>query len=190
MSELLKITERVEGAAAPTAARMLVLSFAERSRSRLRTVLDDGTEVGLLLPRGTVLRGGDVLCATTGEPVVVRAAIEALYRVTAPRDDADPGFTLLRAAYHLGNRHVPVALAPNVLYLEQDPVLCEMLRRLGLQVEACMAAFEPEAGAYGGGHRHDHEPPPPGEGGSLGEQLSREAHARGGGDFAQMQFYR
>jgi len=178
------------GQTSPSSARRLVLSFAERSRSRLRTVLDDGADVGLLLPRGSVLRGGDVLCADTGELIVVRAAIQALYRVTPQAGDATPAFSLMRAAYHLGNRHVPVALAPDALQLEPDPVLREMLQRLGLVVDDCMAAFEPEAGAYGGGHRHDHEPPPPGDGGSLGEQLSREAHARSGTDFAQMHFYR
>jgi urease accessory protein len=190
MSDLVKISERAEGAIAPVNARALVLSFAERSRSRLRTVLDDGTEVGLLLPRGTALRGGDVLRADDGELIVVRAAIQALYRVTPQPRDAAPEFSLMRAAYHLGNRHVPVALAPDALQLEPDPVLREMLQRLGVVVDDCMAAFEPEAGAYGGGHRHDHPPPPPGEGSSLGEQLSREAHARSGTDFAQMHFYR
>lgn len=174
----------------PAHPRDLVLSFAERSRSRLRTVLDDGTDVGLLLPRGTVLRGGDWLQAAGGELIRVRAAVEALYCVSVPPGTDDPAFVLMRAAYHLGNRHVPVALTTTALYLEQDPVLAEMLERLGVTVTPCMAPFEPEAGAYGGGHRHDHEPPPSGEGGSLGEQLSREAHAHPAVSLTDLRFYR
>jgi urease accessory protein len=186
MAALLKIIERAEDAAAPPDARVLVLTFAERSRSRLRAVLEDGTEVGLMLPRGTLLRDGDVLLAESGERILVRAAAEPLYRVTARSDDIEPGFSLLRAAYHLGNRHVPLALSPDALLLEQDPVLRELLLRLGLVVDACVAAFEPEAGAYGGGHRHDHDP----AGGALGERLSQEAHARAAPDLSTLSFHR
>ncbi|MGB1562925.1 MAG: urease accessory protein UreE [Sinimarinibacterium flocculans] len=183
---MLRLTSVADARDVRCAPRELVLSFTERSRSRLRSVLDDGTDVGVLLPRGTVLRGGDLLRAETGEVVRVRTAIEPLYRVTAREDDADPRFSLLRGAYHLGNRHVPLMLAPQALHLEQDPVLREMLLRLGLIVAECMAAFEPEAGAYGGGHRHDHDV----QGGSLGEQLSREAHARRAVDLSTLQFHR
>jgi len=147
MSTLLKITERLPPPRAP-GLREIVLSYAERARSRLRAVLEDGTEVGLFLPRGTQLRGGDGLLAETGEVIRVRAAVEPLYRVTAPPDAADPAFALLRAAYHLGNRHVPLALAPAELLLEPDPVLRDMLHGLGMRVSECLTAFEPEAGAY------------------------------------------
>ena len=139
----------------------------------------------MFLPRGTVLRDGDVLLDDTGAAtVVVRAAPEDLYEVRAASDAADPAFDLLRAAYHLGNRHVPVQLAPGRLRLECDAVLREMLERLGLRVQEVRAPFEPEAGAYGGGHRHDHDA----SGGVLGELLSREAHAGATPDFATMQF--
>lgn len=191
MSKLLTITERLPerlpDAPASRHARVLVLTFAERSRSRLRTVLEDGTEVGVILPRGATLRGGDVLLADSGERILLRAAAEPLYRVTARADDPDPRFSLLRAAYHLGNRHVPLALAPDALLLEQDPVLRALLLRLGLRVCECVEAFEPEAGAYGGGHRHDHDA----AGGSLGERLSQEAHARRSvPDFSALTFRR
>lgn len=188
MSTLLRITERLPP---PTAGglRELVLSYAERARSRLRAVLEDGSEVGLFLPRGTQLRGGDGLLAETGEVIRVRAAVEPLYRVTAPPDAADPAFALLRAAYHLGNRHVPLALAPDQLLLEPDPVLRDMLNGLGMIVTECFTAFEPEAGAYGGGHRHDHDE----HAGSIGELLSQQAHARtptAAVDMASLQFHR
>ncbi len=188
MSALLKITERLPPPVAP-ALREIVLSYAERARSRLRAVLEDGTEVGLFLPRGTQLRGGDGLLAETGEVIRVRAAIEPLYRVTAPPDASDPAFALLRAAYHLGNRHVPLSLSPGQLLLEPDPVLRDMLLGLGMLVSECATAFEPEAGAYGGGHRHDHDE----HAGSVGELLSQQAHARTPGtgtNLAALQFYR
>jgi urease accessory protein len=163
----------------------LSLRFADRCRSRLRATLDDGREVGLFLPRGTVLRGGDVLADEHGAVIRVVAAQEALYEVTAAEGAVDPGFDLLRAAYHLGNRHVPVQLSPRRLRLERDAVLREMLLRLGLCVDAIVSAFEPEAGAYGGGHRHDHDA----SGGMLGEWLSREAHgASPAPDYAVLQF--
>lgn len=172
-------------AAGPPRGR-LILSYSERCRCRLLAWLDDGTAVGLRLPRGTMLRSGDRLLADSGEVVELVAADEAVYRVTATVGSADPGFDLLRAAYHLGNRHVPLQLSPKVLRLEPDPVLKELLLRLGLDVADALEPFEPEPGAYGGGHRHDHDT----LSGALGEQLSREAHARQAPDYAALRFQR
>jgi urease accessory protein len=165
-------------------SRTLTLRYAERCKSRLRVTLDDGGEAGLFLPRGTVLCDGDVLLDEHGEGVAVRAAPEDLYEVTAAESASDPHFDLLRAAYHLGNRHVPVQLAPGRLRLERDSVLRDLLLRLGVRVREVIAPFAPEAGAYGGGHRHDHDT----GGGMLGEQLSREAHASRTPEFAAMAF--
>lgn len=130
----------------------LVLPFDRRQKSRLRVELASGTEAALFLERGTVLRGGDLLQADDDRVVQVVAADEPVLRVTAatPRE-------LARAAYHLGNRHVPLEVGEGWLRLEQDHVLQEMLLGLGVQVEGQMAPFEPEAGAYGGGHRHQHD---------------------------------
>jgi len=174
---MLKIVKKLSSPAAiapvlKKRARQVVLPFAERSKSRLKIVLSDGTEAGLLLPRGTPLRGGDVLVDEQGGLIEVLAAAEEVYRVVAGARQADPAFALLRAAYHLGNRHIPVQLETGALILERDPVLRDLLLRLGMQVEEVIASFEPEAGAYGGGHRHDQDE----DGGSLGEQLSIEAH--------------
>lgn len=165
--------------------RRLTLRYAERCKSRLRVELDDGTEAGIFLPRGTVLRAGDRIASEDAAVVVeIRAASEELYEVRAAHDAVDPNFDLLRGTYHLGNRHVPVQLAPGRLRLERDTVLRELLLRLGLDVRDVVAPFEPEAGAYGGGHRHDHDK----TGGMLGESLSREAHAAAAPDFASMRF--
>lgn len=153
-------------------ARKLVLTYAERQRSRFKAVLDDGVEVGVFLARDGGLRSGDVLVDEQGGLVLVQAANEPVYVVTPGARVADVSLAVLRAAYHLGNRHVPVELASDRLKIEPDAVLRDLLRRLGMVVQESIEAFEPEAGAYGGGHRHDHDE----QGGTLGEQLSREAH--------------
>ena len=135
--------------------RTLTLPFERRQRSRQRVVLDDGSEAQLMLPRGTVLRDGDVLgSGADGAPVRVRAAVEEV-SVAASTDPA----LLLRAAYHLGNRHVPVQLGPGWLRYGHDHVLDELCRGLGLEVGVAQRPFEPEAGAYAGGrsaHAHAH----------------------------------
>jgi urease accessory protein len=139
----------------------LTLPFADRRRSRLRARLDDGREVALLLPRGTHLHDGDRLRDETGGLcVAVRAAEETLSRVGA----SDP-LLLARAAYHLGNRHVPVQIGPGWLAYQHDHVLDDMVAEMGLAVETRRAPFEPEAGGYRqgagaahghGGHSHEH----------------------------------
>ncbi|WP_459618268.1 urease accessory protein UreE [Bordetella sp. 2513F-2] len=130
----------------------LTLPYDQRCRSRLAVTLDDGREAGLFLPRGSILRHGAMLVATDGTLVQVLAAAQPVLRVTSP----DP-LVLLRAAYHLGNRHTPVQVQADALQLEHDPVLRDMLLRLGAQVTELQAPFDPEAGAYGGGHRHGHD---------------------------------
>lgn len=133
-------------------APKLVLPFGERSKSRLRATLDNGDEAAIFLPRGTVLRGGDLLVTDGGLFVEVLAAAESVLQVRA-----DDRHALMRAAYHLGNRHTPVEIGVDYLRLEFDPVLADMLTRLGVSVERADLPFEPEAGAYGGGHRHGHD---------------------------------
>ncbi|KVK73458.1 urease accessory protein UreE [Burkholderia sp. MSMB1498] len=133
-------------------APALTLAYDARCKSRLAATLDTGEEIALVLPRGTVLADGDVLVADDGALVRVAAADEAVLLVRAP--DA---LTLTRAAYHLGNRHTPVEVGAHYLKLEYDPVLADMLTRLGATIERANAPFQPEAGAYGGGHRHGHD---------------------------------
>lgn len=129
----------------------LPLSFEMRSKNRLRTKLDSGEEVCLFLARGTVLRGGDLLCADDGRIIEVVAAPEHLLQATSN----DP-LLLARAAYHLGNRHVAVQIATGRVIFAADHVLGAMIRGLGLPVTEIETSFEPEAGAYGGhgGHAH------------------------------------
>jgi urease accessory protein len=130
----------------------LTLPFELRRRSRLLVKLDGGEDAGLFLPRGTVLRDGDLLAASDGRIVRVAAAAEDLH-VIRPT----PRCALAQAAYHLGNRHIPVQIGDHTLAIERDPVLRDMLEQLGAEVVDAHAPFHPERGAYGGGHRHGHD---------------------------------
>ena len=127
----------------------LSLPFELRQKSRLRTKLKSGEEAGLFLEHGSVLRGGDCLRANDGRIVLVVAADEELMEAKC----ATP-FELARAAYHLGNRHVPVQIGGGWLRFQADDVLAQMLRGLNAKVSKVTAPFEPEAGAYAGGHHH------------------------------------
>ncbi len=150
------------------AAPTLTLDWDARQKSRLRTRLDDGRDAAVVLPRGVVLRERDLLMDETGALVQVRAAPQAVH-IVEPVDARQ----LLRAAYHLGNRHVPVKLEATRLLFESDPVLASMLAGIGIATREAREPFDPEPGAYGGGHRHDHDE----AGGHVGEQLSIDAHA-------------
>ncbi|WP_409997534.1 urease accessory protein UreE [Curvibacter sp. APW13] len=136
------------------------LDWDVRQKSRFDATDSTGRCLGVFLPRGTVVRGGDVLVVEDGSLVAVRAAPQAVLRITHCSAHGTP-FDLIRAAYHLGNRHVPIELQPDHLKIEPDHVLADMLRAMHLIVTAVDEAFEPENGAYAtgghhGGHRHDH----------------------------------
>ncbi len=127
----------------------MTLPFELRKKSRMRAILDSGAEAAVVLERGRILRSGDLLRASNGSIVEVRAAAEAVSTVRS-RDI----LSLMRGAYHLGNRHVPLQVGDGFLRYQRDHVLDDMVRQLGLEVAAEMAPFEPEPGAYGGGHGH------------------------------------
>ena len=149
MIEGLPVLDRLEAAATDVAGEStgaLRLPFDARSRSRLRARLEDGTEVALVLPRGTVLRDGAVISGA-GLRVRVLAADEDVLEVRAGSPIA-----LARVAYHLGNRHVPVQVCEDRLLLGYDPVLADMLVGLGARLSRTWSPFEPEGGAYGHGH--------------------------------------
>ncbi|MCK6425800.1 MAG: urease accessory protein UreE [Burkholderiaceae bacterium] len=134
------------------------LDWDLRQKSRFEATDSSGRQLGVFLPRGSVVRGGDVLVAEDGSLVRVQAAAQPVLVVRACSAHGSP-FDLLRAAYHLGNRHVPLELQPDHLKLEPDHVLADMLRAQHLIVTEAVEAFEPEGGAYGaghGGHSHGH----------------------------------
>jgi len=143
------IEERVSATRA--ADDRLIAPFELRQRSRARVTLASGVEAGLFLERGTVLRHGDCLRTRCGRVVRVEAAPEQVLTVRA-----DSPTALLRAAYHLGNRHVLLEIGADWLRLGFDPVLRDMLAGLGVCVIEEEAPFEPEAGAYHGAQAHHH----------------------------------
>lgn len=142
---MLQVREKL--AQAQAAQATLTLPFELRQKSRLRVSLDNGREAGVILPRGSVLRGGDCLRADDGTVIRVEAAAEAVS--TAFSADAA---CLARACYHLGNRHVALQIGDTWLRYLHDHVLDSLVAGLGLRVFQEQAAFEPEAGAY---HSHD-----------------------------------
>jgi len=140
-------------------AATLELDWDTRQKSRFEATDSAGRTLGVFLPRGTVVRGGDVLVADDGSLVRVVAAPQAVLKITHCTKHGTP-YDLIRAAYHLGNRHVPIELKPDHLKIEPDHVLADMLRAMHLIVHAVDEAFEPENGAYasgGHGHSHDHD---------------------------------
>lgn len=139
-------------------APTIELDWDVRQKSRFAATDSSGRELGVFLPRGTVVRGGDVLVAEDGSLIRVVAAPQPVLRITACAEHGSP-FDLTRAAYHLGNRHVPIELRPDHLKIEPDHVLADMLRAMHLIVTEQQDAFEPEGGAYAqghGGHAHAH----------------------------------
>ena len=146
---MLNFTERLDSASAHDTT--LTLPFDVRQKSRFRAKLDDGQEVGVILSRGSVLREGDCLRAEQGNVVMIRAAAETVSTVYIN----DP-LLLARTAYHLGNRHVPIQITAEWLRYQHDHVLDDMVRQVGLDVSIEQVPFEPEPGAYSGGHMHHH----------------------------------
>jgi urease accessory protein len=156
LREVVTAQEARGDTAAVLTGAVLTLTFDERRRSRLLVALDDGREAALLLPRGTTLRHGDRLRADEEDGLIVevRAATESLS--IARTADAH---LLTRAAYHLGNRHVPLQIGDTWVAYIHDHVLDDLVRALGLAIEARMTTFEPEAGAFqhDGSDHHRHE---------------------------------
>ena len=150
-------------------ATTIELDWDVRQKSRFAATDSQGRELAIFLPRGQAVRGGDVLIAEDGSMVRVIAAPQKVLHITTCPAHGTP-FDLMRAAYHLGNRHVPIELQPDHLKIEPDHVLADMLRSMHLTVVEADMAFEPEGGAYGGhvtndghshhahgnAHKHDH----------------------------------
>jgi urease accessory protein len=135
-------------------ASTVELDWDVRQKSRFEALDSAGTQLGIFLPRGTVVRGGDVLVAQDGSLIKVLAAPQTVLKVTCCATHGN-AFDLMRAAYHLGNRHVPIELKPDLLKIEPDHVLADMLRAMHLTVMEVNEPFEPESGAYAqGGHAH------------------------------------
>jgi urease accessory protein len=142
-------------------ASTVELDWDVRQKSRFDATDSSGRQLGIFLPRGTLVRGGDVLVAEDGSLIKVIARAQQVLLIKIEQDHGTP-FDLIRAAYHLGNRHVPIELKPDHLKIEPDHVLAEMLRAMQLIVTEVKTTFEPEGGAYSaqphshGSHSHTH----------------------------------
>lgn len=146
-------------------AATVELDWDVRQKSRFAATDSQGRELAIFLPRGQAVRGGDVLVVEDGSMVRAIAAPQRVLKITACAEDGT-AFDLMRAAYHLGNRHVPIELQPDHLKIEPDHVLADMLRSMHMTVVEANLPFEPEGGAYGGhvtndghshhGHHHGH----------------------------------
>lgn len=145
---MLNLTQRLPANQDAVVSYTLSLTADERTRSRHRFETQDGQALFLRLPRGTVLRDRDLLQSEYGDTLVrIAAKPEPILTVTAKGP-----LELLRAAYHLGNRHVAIEIAPTYLKLSPDPVLKAMLEHMGMEVKEEVLPFQPETGAYG--HQH------------------------------------
>ena len=161
-------------------AASVALDWDVRQKSRFEATDSSTRQIGVFLPRGTAVRGGDVLVAEDGTLVKVIAAKQPVLRITHCTEHGSP-YDLLRAAYHLGNRHVPIELKPDHLKIEPDHVLADLLRAMHLTVTAVDEAFEPENGAYAtGGHAHTGQQPEHGHGqGDKPAPVPAEPHVHG-----------
>jgi len=152
---MIELTTRVDATVKTQAT--VTLPIDKRIKCRLKVVLDDGRDAGIFLDRGDSLQHGDKLQSADGLVVEVLAADETVSVACCE----DP-LLFARACYHLGNRHVPLQIvawadgAGELSYLH-DHVLDQMLEGLGVSVAVKAAPFNPEAGAYGGGHAHSHD---------------------------------
>jgi urease accessory protein len=150
-----KVLENFSGKVVDT----VTLDFDTRFRRRMAMTGDGGTEFLLDLPKVIGLSDGDALELEDGRHIRVVAAPEPLMQATC-----DDPLHLARAAWHVGNRHLPCEIHPDRLVLRQDHVIADMLMKLGCTVENVIAPFNPEGGAYGVGrtqghshsHNHDH----------------------------------
>ena len=130
----------------------VTLAFLDRHRRRIRLVADSGTPFLLDLPRAQHLTEGDGLEFDNGSYIRVRAAAEPVVEIAA-----DSPADLLRIAWHLGNRHLPLQVAEGRLRIRADRVIAEMVEGLGGHITWCELPFDPEIGAYAGA-AHDHAP--------------------------------
>ncbi len=149
---MLVLTARITGPVSHP-SHTLTLAYEVRQKARFKTRSDSGEEVGVMLPRGLVLRGGDCLQSEDGEVIVRVIAVAEAVSVASSEDR----LLLARASYHLGNRHMPLQIGESYLVYQKDHVLDQMVSHLGLSISHEMRSFEPESGAYlQQAHSHAH----------------------------------
>ncbi len=146
---MLKVVEYADGVVGLSADDTLTLNYDDRKRGRLRSVTDSGEDIGLFLERGKVLQQGQALKTECGKVIIIISQDEA---VTTAR--CDDWLVFSKCCYHLGNRHVPLQVGEKWLRFKPDHVLEDMVRIHGMTIEHELSPFDPESGAYKGGHHH------------------------------------
>ncbi len=131
----------------------VVLTYEYRHRRRITLTSEKGEEFLLNLASVPDLKDGDGLLLSNGKTIQVVAAAEDLMEISCP----DP-LRFARIAWHLGNRHLPTEIAPNLFRIHADHVIADMARGLGAKVALVQAPFNPEGGAYAEAETHDHAP--------------------------------
>jgi urease accessory protein len=145
MGLLVKVQERVASSLAEDVT--LTLPYSIRQKYRFRATLDNGVEIGVMLSREGVLRGGDCLRSDDGMIIKICAENELLSII-----ESNSSIQLMRACYHLGNRHVALQIGDGWIRYQYDHVLDDMICQLKLSVRHALTPFEPDSGAYH--HRH------------------------------------
>ena len=149
---MLRATAVRHATAGALRTRRAVLAHDDRHLRRKAIALTDGTRILVDLPETVVLGDGDLLLLEDGSEVRVEAATENLHEVRAM--DARH---LAELAWHIGNRHLPAAIAADRILILRDHVVRAMLEGLGARVADVTAPFVPTRGAYSGqGHPHHH----------------------------------
>lgn len=148
---MIEVTKKLHhhGEEIPAPEFTVILDYEQRTKGRLKAKTTTGEELGLFLERGKVLRDGDILESSSGALIKVRAAEEELILATC-----EDWLTFSRCCYHLGNRHVPIQVDALSLKMRPDYILEEMLVKLGMNTQKTLSSFDPEQGAYSGGHHH------------------------------------
>ncbi len=147
---MLKITQKTNKIVEANAT--LTLTFDQRNKSRLKTTLDDGRDVGIVLKNGDSLKEGDTLVSDNSLLLIqIKAALETVSTVYC-----NDTLQLARACYHLGNRHVSLQIEADFIRYQHDHVLDDMVKGLDLETQVEQAPFEPESGAYHTTAHHNH----------------------------------
>jgi urease accessory protein len=128
----------------------VTLAFLDRHRRRIRLVTDSGSPFRLDLARTQHMSEGDGLELDNGSYIRVRAAVEPVIEIAAPTAS-----DLLRIAWHIGNRRLPLQALEHRLRIRADHVIAAMVEGLGGQIVWRDAPFDPEVGAYAG-VEHNH----------------------------------
>lgn len=117
---------------------VVTMTWEERRKSRQRVTTAKGVEIAIGLPTGSVLEHGEIIYRDGERYIAVEAAEEEVLCIFSE----DPSEAAL-AAYEIGNRHLPIAVSPQLLMTPFDPLLEIRFTRMGMRCERRCTPFEP-----------------------------------------------